>query len=89
MDSKIYFGDSGYSYTRLRLNCASCPVFQVGQGEWNAEAVKSDAVWFCPDKRHAGNDLQDLLVDVLTKFLAPRGFDLRRDVQVKLSEYCL
>ncbi len=44
--------------------------------------MESDAVWFKPNKRHDGNDIQELLVKVLEEFVAARGFDLTRDVQV-------
>lgn len=48
-------------------------------------------MWFKPDRRADGSDLQDLMVDALTKFVAPRGFELRRDVQAcaQSSIHCI
>lgn len=50
--------------------------------------MESDAIWFKPNKRHDGNDIQDLLVRVLGEYVAARGFDLKRDVQVRKACCC-
>ena len=55
----------------------------VKHDDWGEKAMTSDAVWFKPNKRHDGNDIQDLLVKVLGEYVDARGFDLKRDVQVK------
>ena len=66
--------------------------------EWGEKAMTSDAVWFKPNKRHDGNDIQDLLVKVLGEYVDARGYDLKRDVQVpkyfmtdteELSHFCM
>lgn len=47
--------------------------------------LSGDAVWFRPPTRHDGSDIQDLLVTVMQKYVAARGYDLRTDVQVQLA----
>ena len=47
-------------------------------------ALKSDAVWFRPPMRHDGLNIQDLLIDVMQNYVAVRGYNLKKDVQVQL-----
>jgi len=52
------------------------------QGRRFEGKVTSDAVWFKASSGHDGNELQNLVVNVLENFIPTQGFDIHRDVQV-------